>query len=121
MLLCNIISESRNVNPQPLATNAQPQGHTPAAPAMVNLPMVYGSRVTNIVMNAQVQLAYGCAVAARDRAQRATDCIERSWPDTPVRRLVLDIYRAQAQSADVVAHEVLESARRHCGLAFAHL
>jgi len=84
------------------------------------LPLALGSRVTNIVLNAQIQTAYACAVAARSRAHEAVGCIERSWPDTALRRLVLDIYRAQAQSADDLAHGVLEAARRRCGLAFAH-
>ena len=84
------------------------------------LPLVLGSRMANIVLNAQVQAAYACAIAARSRAQQTVGCIERSWPDTPVRRIVLDIYRAQAQSADDLAHGVLEAARRRCGLAFAH-
>jgi len=84
------------------------------------LPLALGSRVANIVLNAQIQAAYACAIAARSRAQQTGGCIERSWPDTPIRRLVLDIYRAQAQSADDLAHKVLEAARRRCGLAFAH-
>lgn len=99
-------SEARQPNPRDL---------TPTV-----LPFALGSRVANIVLNAQVQAAYACAVAARSRAQSAAACVERSWPDTPVRRLVLDIYRAQEKSADDLAHEVLKGARRRCGLAFAH-
>ncbi len=105
---------------QSLALAAEKGQPGPGALAPTILPLALGSRVTNIVLNAQVQAAYACAVAARSRAQGAAQCIERTWPDTPVRRLVLDIYRAQAQSADEMAHEVLEAARRRCGLAFAH-
>ena len=94
--------------------------HIPAALAPTSSPLSLGARVANIVLNAQVQAAYACAVAARERAQSTATCIERSWPDTPVRRLVLDIYQAQAQSADELARDVLEVARRRCGLAFAH-
>ncbi|SPE22822.1 hypothetical protein SBBP1_180007 [Burkholderiales bacterium] len=109
------------MNPQPPPILPQAQDQAAQAQEAMSLPRALGSRVANIVLNAQVQVAYTCAVEARNRAQRATACIERSWPDTPVRRLVLDIYRAQAQSADAVAHGVLEGARRRCGLAFAHL
>ena len=90
------------------------------APASaLDLPLLLGKRVANIVLTAQVQLAYACAIDAQERANRARDCIEKSWPATPVRALVLDGYRAQAQSAGRMAREVLESARRRCGLAFA--
>ena len=78
-----------------------------------------GKRVANIVLTAQVQLAYACAVDARDRALRACDRIENSWPATPVRELVLDGYRAQAQSAARMARDVLTGAQGRCGLAFA--
>jgi len=109
------------MNPQPPATRTRAQGNIAPGQAIMSLPHALGSRVTNIVLNAQVQVAYACAVDARNRAQRAGACIEQSWPDTPVRRLVLDVYRAQAQSADVVAGAVLQGARRRCGLAFANL
>ena len=78
-----------------------------------------GKRVTNIVLTAQVQLAYACAMQAQERAERARHCIEKTWPATPVRDLVLDGYRAQAQSAGRLAREVLDGAQRRCGLAFA--
>jgi len=80
-----------------------------------------GSRIANIALTAQVQLAYACAEQTRERAQRAAQCIQRTWPDSPVRRLVLDIYRSQAQSAEVLAREVLRAARQRCGLAFARI
>jgi hypothetical protein len=64
-------------------------------------------------------MAYACAKDAQDRAVRARDCIEKTWPATPVRALVLDGYRAQAQSAGRMAQEVLQGAQRRCGLAFA--
>ena len=108
------------MNAQSVAANGQMVPAQKGSLAPTNLPLALGSRVTNIVWNAQVQAAYAYAIAARSRAQSASACVERSWPDTPLRRLVLDIYRAQAQSADMLAHEVLEGARRRCGLAFAH-
>jgi len=89
------------------------------APNPLGLGLELGKRVANIVLTAQVQLAYACAVDARDRALRACEDIEKSWPATPVRALVLDGYRAQAQSAARIAREVLAGAQRRCGLAFA--
>jgi len=85
----------------------------------LDLSLLLGKRVANIVLTAQVQMAYACAVDAQQRAQRAGDCIERTWPATPVRALVLDGYRAQALSAARLAGEVLQGAQRRCGLAFA--
>ena len=93
----------------------------PALPpaSALDLPLLLGKRVANIVLTAQVQLAYACAIDAQERALRARDCIEKTWPATPVRALVLDGYRAQAQSAGRVASDVLQGAQRRCGLAFA--
>jgi len=108
------------MNQQAPKVGSEAAHRAPASLALTSLPLAFGSRVANIVLNAQVQAAYACATAARLRAQNAAECVERSWPDTPLRHLVVEIYRAQAQSADVLAHEVLENARRHCGLAFAH-
>lgn len=92
----------------------------PGALTPTVLPLALSSRVANILLNAQIQAGYACTVAARRRAQSAAAYVESSWPDTPVRQLVLDIYRAQEQSADLLAHKLLEDARRRCGLAFAH-
>ncbi len=92
---------------------------SPASPVRFHLPMALGSRVANIALTAQVQMAYACATAARARAQQAAACIEESWPPTPIRSLVLDAYRAQAQSADQLARDILAGARKRCGLAFA--
>jgi len=102
--------------------NQQPLEVTPSILPPLNplgLGLELGKRVTNIVLTAQVQMAYACAVDARDRALRACEGIEKSWPATPVRELVLDGYRAQAQSAAGMAREVLAGAQRRCGLAFA--
>ncbi len=120
MLLCNI-SRKGTMNPQPLAISDELAVRAPRAQAAVSLPQALGARLANIVLTAQVQLAYACAMDARSRALRTIDCITGSWPDTPVRRLVLDVYRSQARSADVVASDVLAGARRRCGLAFAKL
>lgn len=88
-------------------------------PNPLDLGLGLGKRVANIVLTAQVQLAYACAVDARERALRTCEGIEKSWPATPVRALVLEGYRAQAQSAARMAREVLAGAQRRCGLAFA--
>jgi len=102
--------------------NAHPPGlQAPAVPqaSPLDLSLELGKRVANIVLTAQVQLAYACAIDAQERAVRARDRIEKTWPATPVRDLVLDGYRAQALSAGRLARDVLAGARRRCGLAFA--
>lgn len=81
--------------------------------------LVLGKRVANIALTAQIQFAYGCAIDAQRRAQCASEHIEKTWPATPLRALVLDAYRAQAQSAARLAQDVLAGARQRCGLAFA--
>jgi len=93
----------------PLAPHASP----------LDLSLELGKRVANIILTAQVQLAYACAIDAQERAVRARDCIEKTWLPTPVRDLVLDACRAQAQSAGNLARGVLAGAQRRCGLAFA--
>jgi len=109
------------VNPNPIESLAE----LPPAMAQVRAPtplgLAFGARVANIAMTAQVQVAYACAMEARARAQRTTQWLQRSWPDTPVRQLMLSIYRAQEQSANALARDVLAGARRRCGLAFARV
>lgn len=82
-------------------------------------PVALGQRVANIALTAHVQFAYACAHDAQARALRAAETIERSWPDTPLRALVLEAYRAQADTAAGMARKVLENARQRCGLAYA--
>jgi len=79
---------------------------------------VFGSRIANIVLAAQVTAAYGKAVDARDRARRSATYIECVWPDTPLRTLVIGIYEAQERAAESAAADVLAHARAHCGLAY---
>jgi hypothetical protein len=76
-------------------------------------------RIANIVLTAQVQLAYACAQDARECAQNAARCVEGSWPATPLRELVVGAYRRQARSAETIADDVLAGARQRCGLAYA--
>jgi len=95
----------------PAASHA---GQQPASTALV-----LGRRVANIALTAQVQLAYGCAIEAQQRAQQAGERIRQTWPATPLRALVLDAYRLQARSAANLANSVLAGARQRCGLAFA--
>jgi hypothetical protein len=75
--------------------------------------------MANVMLTAQVQIAYACAVAASQNAARAADCIERAWPDTPLRALVARAYREQASQRAQAARDVLARARRTCGLAYA--
>jgi FixJ family two-component response regulator len=77
------------------------------------------ARMANVMLTAQVQIAYACAVAASQNAARAADCIERAWPDTPLRSLVARAYREQASQRAQAARDVLARARRTCGLAYA--
>jgi hypothetical protein len=109
------------MNPNSLGFTTEPTAPRVRADETIRLPMVLSARVANLVMTAQVQLAYACAIDARSSAERALESMERSWPDTPVRQMLQDLYRAQAQSADLLARNVLAGARSRCGLAFAHL
>jgi hypothetical protein len=94
-----------------------PRGWRGAAAA--RLPYQLAARMANVMLTAQVQIAYACAIAARDNATRAADCIEQAWPDTPLRSMVARAYRAQACERANAACDVLARARRHCGLAYA--
>jgi hypothetical protein len=115
------------MNPNSLALATKPgssdpqTGQTIAAclDDTVRRPLAMSSRMANILFTAQVQMSYACAVNARDSAQRSVANIEATWPASPVRDLMLNAYRAQAQSAEVLAAELLAGARRRCGLAFA--
>ena len=80
-----------------------------------------GSRMANMVLTAQVQVAYECAHCARDSALRAAAHVIETWPDTPLRTIVLGAYKAQVDAAEAAMHDVLARARRTCGLAFAHV
>jgi len=82
-------------------------------------PLALGARVANIVLTSQVQMAYACAMDACRRAQRASACVAQSWPDTPLRSLLIDLYGAQEHAAQELAGNVLARARRNCGLAYA--
>jgi hypothetical protein len=79
------------------------------------------ARMANVALTAQVQIAYACAVAASESAGRAAACIERAWPRTPLRSLVVQAYRARASARKDAAREVLARARMRCGLAYARL
>jgi hypothetical protein len=85
------------------------------------LPYQLAARMANVVLTAQVQISYACAIAASENAARAADCIEQTWPDTPLRSLTAAAYRAQARARAQAARDVLARARRHCGLAYARL
>jgi hypothetical protein len=91
----------------------------PASP--LTLSYQVAARVTNVALTAQVQIAYACAIAASENAERAAVCIEQAWPDTPLRKLVVQAYRDRAHERQGAAHEVLARARRWCGLAYARL
>lgn len=84
-------------------------------------PYQWVARIANVAWTAQVQIAHACAVAASENAERAAACVERAWPDTPLRSLVVQAYRVQACERRNAAREVLARARRRCGLAYARL
>jgi hypothetical protein len=90
-------------------------------PPPVALPYHVAARIVNVALTAQVQMAHACAIAASENAERAADCIEQTWPHTPLRSMVVGAYRAQARERLQAAGEVLARARRRCGLAFARL
>lgn len=79
------------------------------------------ARMANVALTAQVQIAYACAGAAATQADRAAACIERSWPDTPLRAMVVEAYRGQARRGRETQQLVLKQARSRCGLAYARL
>jgi len=89
-----------------------------AADEALRLPLAWGARVANIVGTAQVQWGYACADGLREGAERAIERIQASWPASPLRDMVEAAYRAQAQSAQAAAAQLLARARRNCGLAF---
>jgi len=93
--------------------------HAPVRSVQAPLPLALSARVTNIVYTAQVQVGYACASQARQSAERAIASIEASLPDSPLREMLLNLYRAQKSSAEAMAQQLLENARRRCGLAFA--
>jgi hypothetical protein len=96
----------------------------PRSPAMTlpyPLPHRLAARMVNAVLTAQVQVAYACATAAARNAAQAADCVERSWPDTPLRTLFAQGLRARAREREDAARNVLAGARRSCGLAYARL
>ena len=109
MVTCTLPKDARQ---RPQGARLSPSSGVPGAHAL-------RARVANIALTAQVQVAYSCAQQASERARHAIAGIERSWPDTPLRALVLDIYQAQDSVAQMMARDVLRSARRNCGLAFA--
>lgn len=104
-----------------LIESAAAPGRSHDSGLATRMPVALGKRIANIVLTAQVQFAYACAMDARQRAERASSCIQGTWPATPLRELLLDVYRAQAATADAVASGVLARARERCGLAFARI
>ena len=87
----------------------------------VALPFHLVARIANVALTAQIQVAHACAIAASENAEHTAACIERTWPDTPMRSIVVQAYRAQARERSQAAGDVLARARRRCGLAFARL
>ena len=90
-------------------------------PYAAGLPYHLVARIANVALTAQIQMAHACAIAASENAEHAAACIERAWPDTPLRSMVVQAYRAQARERLQAAGDVLARARRRCGLAFARL
>ena len=100
------------------SVQTSPKGRRPVP---IALPYQLASRIVNVALTAQVQMAHACAIAASENAERAADCIEQTWPETPLRSMVVVAYRAQARERLQAAGQVLARARRRCGLAFARL
>jgi hypothetical protein len=92
-------------------------------PDAVALPYSYYlvARIVNVALTAQIQVAHACAIAASENAEHTAACIERAWPDTPLRSMVVQAYRARARERLQAAGDVLARARRRCGLAFARM
>ena len=116
------------MNPHPMEVSSEPApalahidhiDHSDRIDDTVRLPLALSARMANIMFTAQVQVAYAYANDARQSAERAITNLEGSWPATPVRELLLNAYRAQAQSAEAMARNLLAGARRRCGLAYA--
>ena len=90
-------------------------------PPPLGLPYQLTARLANAAFTAQVQIAYACADGAAENAERAARAIESAWPDTPLRTLVVESFRARAAERRCAAREILHQARRRCGLAYARL
>jgi len=91
-----------------------------AAPVLT-MPYPLAARMANVMLTAQVQIAYAAAIAASDNAQRTAEYVERAWPDTPLRSLVARTCREHARERQQAARDVLGRARGRCGLAYARL
>jgi len=107
-----LMQRSRDPNARAAEGGLAPPGASNGAAA---------ARMANVAMTAQVQFAYTCAVAARDSAARAADYIEKAWPETPLRSVVVAACRAQLRKSDDTARRILRHARERCGLAFARI
>jgi hypothetical protein len=106
------------MSPTPLIVDG-PKPTSLPLPFDASLPLALSARVANIVYTAQVQMAYACADDARQSAERSIANIEGSWMAPPVRQLLLNVYRSQADAAAHLAEQVLANARQRCGLAYA--
>jgi hypothetical protein len=100
---------------------AKPSGRAQALPVLGQRAGAAAARMANVALTAQVQFAHACASRAAESAENAARCIERSWPQTPLRAIAVATYVAQATQSRNAALEVLRQARRRCGLAFARL
>jgi hypothetical protein len=118
MLLCNKAGEFARLlqERQRIPMNSL---HFAGLDETLSVPLALGARVANIFYTSQVQLAYACAERLRESAERSMQTIDDTWPSSPVREWTLEMVRAQAQSAERLAQELLAGARRNCGLAFA--
>jgi len=108
--------------------NSIPTRNAPAAALPAPLPastvpmaLALRARVANLALTAQVQMAYACTQQAHESTCQSIARIEQTWPDTPLRKLVLQVYRAQADCTRMMECDILASARRNCGLAFARV
>jgi len=112
--------ESMNMNGTMIEC-AKPSGHVYALPVLEQPARAAAARMANVALTAQFQFAHACASQAGEQAENAARCIERSWPDTPLRTVVVATYLAQARQSRNAARAVLRQARQRCGLAFARM
>ena len=79
------------------------------------------SRMTNLVVTTQTQLAYACLEDAKRQAGSQIDQIATTWPESPARILVTSALETQRASANALEHQLLALARERGGLAFARI
>jgi hypothetical protein len=81
--------------------------------------MRLASRLTNLVLTAQTQVAYACFEDTRRWTTAQINQLEAAWPESPVRDALTVALRTQERSAKALEDQLLTAARQRSGLAFA--